>query len=156
MAKFLIIETDGCFGLPVKASTAGQSFKAWEKSEGVLNQTDLGHWGPNSDLFSRTLRCWFHHTSPELGFVDRSKTQCPGRETLAELWSYYLSCSLLLFSCKKPFSSHPFLFPNLQTDDLFWNSNQFVWKGLSIGAWELEQTLKWLVVLSEQRYLASL
>lgn len=31
MANFVITETDDCFGLPVKASTAGQSFKAWEK-----------------------------------------------------------------------------------------------------------------------------
>lgn len=58
MANFVITETDDCFGLPVKASTAGQSFKAWEKSTRVLNQTDFSHLGPNSDSVLKLLRLW--------------------------------------------------------------------------------------------------
>lgn len=59
MANFLIIETDDCLGLPVKASTAGQSFKAWEKTARVLNQTDFRHLGPNSGSVLESLRLRF-------------------------------------------------------------------------------------------------
>lgn len=85
MANFLITETDDCFGLPVKASTAGQSFKAWEKSARALNQIDFRHLGPNSDLVLKLLRLklirlplnWepqAHQTTPELGASDKTRT----------------------------------------------------------------------------------
>lgn len=56
MANFLTMETDGRFGLLVKASTAGRGFKVWEKSERALNQADFRHLAPNSDLALRVLR----------------------------------------------------------------------------------------------------
>lgn len=59
VAHFLITETDDCSGLPVKASPAGQSFKAWEKSARVLNQTDFIYLGPNSYSGLKLLRLWF-------------------------------------------------------------------------------------------------
>lgn len=57
MANFLTMETDGRFGLLVKASAAGRGFKVWEKSERALNQADFRHLAPNSDLALRVLRC---------------------------------------------------------------------------------------------------
>lgn len=91
MANFLIIETDDCFGLPVKASTAGQSFKAWEKAARVLNQTDFGHLGPNSDSILKSLTLSF--TTLPLNWEPKAEPRqlkCFGRGTLTELLSYYL------------------------------------------------------------------
>lgn len=81
MANFFIIGTDDCFGLPVEASTAGQSFKVWEKSARVLNQADFRHLGPNSDSVLELLGLWF--TTLPLNWEPQLK--CFGRGSLTEL-----------------------------------------------------------------------
>lgn len=106
MANFLIIEPDDCFGLPVKASTAGRDFKAWEKSMRVLNQTDFRHLGPNSDTVLKLFRLSFTvlplNGEPQ---TEPSWLKCSGKGTLAELLNYYLRCSLFpIFPIKSPFS----------------------------------------------------